>query len=161
MVKGSITEEYVSKVSVERLWKASICDAHNLMPKVVPGHIKSIELLEGDGGVGTVKHFHFTDVMKDFEYLKDRVDVIDHANHVFKSSIIEGGLVGLKVKSYTSEIALHPTSDGGCVARVNIEYESINDNLLSDEDVARVKEGVIGTMKEFDGYLLANPEAYA
>lgn len=61
MVLGSIVGEYKSPIAVERLWKALICDAHNFMPKALPQVISSIDLLEGDGGVGTIKKFNFTE----------------------------------------------------------------------------------------------------
>lgn len=61
MVSGTIFDEYKSPITVERLWKSLICDSHNLMPKILPQIISSIDLLEGDGGVGTIKKFNFTD----------------------------------------------------------------------------------------------------
>lgn len=61
MVSGSFTDEFSSPVAVDRLWKAGILDTHNLMPKIAPDYVKSVEVLEGNGGVGTVKKFNFTD----------------------------------------------------------------------------------------------------
>jgi hypothetical protein len=62
MVSGTILAEYTSAVPADRLWKASFCDGHNLIPKLLPGIISSIDILEGDGaGVGSVKKFNFTD----------------------------------------------------------------------------------------------------
>ena len=60
MVSGSITEEMVSSVPPARLWKAAILDAHNLLPKLLPEIIASVEIISGDGGVGSVKQFNFT-----------------------------------------------------------------------------------------------------
>lgn len=42
-------------IPAAKLFKAFILDADTLIPKVVPQAIKSVEILEGDGGVGTVK----------------------------------------------------------------------------------------------------------
>lgn len=62
MVSGTILAEHTSAVPADRLWKASFCDGHNLIPKLLPGIISSIDILEGDGaGVGSVKKFNFTD----------------------------------------------------------------------------------------------------
>lgn len=58
---GVVTYEYevVSTISPSRLFKSFILDSDNLIPKVVPGAFKSFEILEGDGGVGTIKLITF------------------------------------------------------------------------------------------------------
>ena len=61
MVTRTIVDEYKSPIAIERLWRAVTVDAHNLMPKILPQIISSIEILEGDGGVGTIKKFNLTD----------------------------------------------------------------------------------------------------
>lgn len=37
---------YVSPIPVDRLWKASICDAHNLMLKILPGSFQALTSLK-------------------------------------------------------------------------------------------------------------------
>lgn len=41
--------------------KASILDSHNLIPKLMPQSIKSIELIQGDGGAGSIKQINFVE----------------------------------------------------------------------------------------------------
>lgn len=161
MVLGTIVDEYKSPITVERLWKALISDAHNFMPKVLPQVISSIDLLEGDGGVGTIKKFNFTEAVKEFRYVKDRVEVMDNENYVFKYSIVEGGILGLKVNSYAAEVTLTSSSDGDCFAKLKIEYEPLGDSLLSEEDVRNIKQGILTMVKAAETFLLANPNAYA
>ena len=96
-----------------------------------------------------------------FGDVKDRIEVIDHKNHIFKYSVIEGGLVGLKLKSFGAEITLNSTREGGCLAKMKIEYEPLEDSLLSEEEITRIKDGTLAIMKATEGYLLANPDAYA
>ncbi|XP_011001152.1 PREDICTED: major pollen allergen Bet v 1-D/H-like [Populus euphratica] len=162
MVSGTILGEYTSAVSADRLWKASFCDGHNLIPKLLPGIISSIEILEGDGaGVGSVKKFNFTDVIKDYSYVKDRVEVMDLENHIVKYSTLEGGVMGIKVKSYTVEISLTATNKGGCLSKMKIEYESIGDSLLSEEDANDMQQGIFAMVKAIDAHLVENHTAYA
>ena len=75
--------------------------------------------------------------------------------------MIEGGLVGLKLKSFLAEVILNSTGEGGCLAKLKIEYESLEDSLLSEKDVTSIKERKLAMMKAIEGYLLANPDAYA
>ncbi|CAK7333273.1 unnamed protein product [Dovyalis caffra] len=162
MVSGIIYGEHTSPVPVDRLWKATFCDGHNLVPKLMPGIISSVVILEGDGiGVGSIKKFNFTDAVKEFSYVKDRVEVMDQENHIFKYSIIEGGVLGVKVKSFFAEVGLTSTNEGGCLAKLKIEYEPIGDSLLSEEDANDVTKGVLAMVKAVDAYLVANPSAYA
>ena len=58
---ASFTDEYTSSVAPSRLFRASIIDSHNLIPKLLPQVIKSIELVQGDGGAGSIKQVNFID----------------------------------------------------------------------------------------------------
>lgn len=61
MVSGSFTAENISSIPPARLWKASIRDAHNVIPKAMPELIASCEILEGDGGAGSIRQLTFTE----------------------------------------------------------------------------------------------------
>ena len=50
----TFTQEITTKVSPARMFKALILDIH-LVPKIMPQFIKSIEFVEGDGGVCSIK----------------------------------------------------------------------------------------------------------
>ena len=47
-----------SPIAPARLFKASITDSKNSMPKIVPEHVKSIDTIEGSGGAGSVKQIN-------------------------------------------------------------------------------------------------------
>jgi len=57
----SDTDEYPSPISPSRLFKALVVDAHNLIPKLLPNSVKSIEIIQGDGGAGSIKQFNFVE----------------------------------------------------------------------------------------------------
>lgn len=50
--------EAPSSVSAEKMYKGFLLDMDTVFPKVLPQLIKSVEILEGDGGVGTIKLVH-------------------------------------------------------------------------------------------------------
>lgn len=61
MVAGSVSNEILSAVAPERLWKAIVKeDSTSLMPKLLPDLISSIVIVEGDGGVGTIRKSNFS-----------------------------------------------------------------------------------------------------
>ena len=51
--------EFTSVIAPPRLFKALVLDADNLVPKIAPQAVKSAEIVEGDGGVGTIKKTSF------------------------------------------------------------------------------------------------------
>ena len=60
MVASTVSNEILSPVTPSRLWKAVVKDSHNLMPKLMPDIISSIVILEGNGGIGTIRQSNFT-----------------------------------------------------------------------------------------------------
>ncbi|KAI8004216.1 Major allergen Pru av 1 [Camellia lanceoleosa] len=56
----TFTEDIASPVPAPRLFKALILDVDNLIPKVVPQAIKSIETNQGDGGPGSINQMNFS-----------------------------------------------------------------------------------------------------
>lgn len=55
----TFTDEIKSSVAAPRLFKAMVLDADNLLPKIVPQAIKNVEVVEGNGGPGTIKQINF------------------------------------------------------------------------------------------------------
>ncbi|MFS7989952.1 putative START-like domain superfamily, Bet v I type allergen [Helianthus anomalus] len=49
------TDEHTSPVIPSKIFKASILDLHNSMPKLYPDAITSIKFIKGDDGVGSIK----------------------------------------------------------------------------------------------------------
>lgn len=56
----SFEDEATSIVAPATLYKALVTDADNLTPKVIDA-IKSVEIVEGNGGPGTIKKFTFVE----------------------------------------------------------------------------------------------------
>ncbi|KAM1001798.1 hypothetical protein ACFX13_008364 [Malus domestica] len=61
MSSVSSRQEFTSPVAADRLFKALIIDSDNLIPKLMAQAIKSIEIINGDGGVGSIKQINFAE----------------------------------------------------------------------------------------------------
>ncbi|XP_020585865.1 major allergen Pru ar 1-like [Phalaenopsis equestris] len=157
----TFTHEGVSNVSIDRLWKAGILDAHNLMPKLLPDVITKVELLEGDGGAGTVKKFVFSEAVKEFRYIVDKTDALDDENHIIKQTVVEGGLIGSRLKSYSFELKLEAGSNGKTVEKTTVHYETLDDTPLSVEEQGQINASFSLMTKAVEEHLIANPAAYA
>ncbi|PKI40697.1 hypothetical protein CRG98_038952 [Punica granatum] len=53
------TQEFTTTVAASRMFRALIIDSHNLIPKLVPQGIKSIEFIKGNGGARSIKADQF------------------------------------------------------------------------------------------------------
>ncbi|KAG9459526.1 hypothetical protein H6P81_004034 [Aristolochia fimbriata] len=155
MVAGEYSRVNFSPLPHNRLWKA-FGDSANLIPKLLPELIPSIEVLEGDGGAGTVQKFN----LKHGPPLKTHVLVMDHEKHLYKYAIIEGGPIGTLLKSCTFQTTMEASSEGGTKNTLNVEYETLGDNPLTEAELAQVVGGVPGLAQAMEGYLVANPDAY-
>jgi hypothetical protein len=51
--------ETPSVIPAARLFKAFILDGDKLLPKVAPEAVSSVEIIEGNGGPGTIKKITF------------------------------------------------------------------------------------------------------
>ncbi|KAJ8627930.1 hypothetical protein MRB53_021237 [Persea americana] len=132
MVTSTVSNEIPSPVAPSRLWKAIVKESHNLMPKLMPDIISSIVLLEGNGGVGTIRQSNFT----------------------------SGGLIGKKVKSTSFELKFEDGADGGSVCKFKGEYETIEDCLPTEDETKEMMGSMVGMFKAIEGYLIANPDVY-
>lgn len=57
MVIVTTESDLVSAVAPARLYKAIVLDSSNFFPKALPDFVKSVEIIEGNGGPGTIKKF--------------------------------------------------------------------------------------------------------
>lgn len=53
--------EIVTAIPPAKMFQALVLDGDKLIPKIVPKAIKSVEIIEGDGGPGSIKKLTFGD----------------------------------------------------------------------------------------------------
>ncbi|XP_020589583.1 pathogenesis-related protein 1-like [Phalaenopsis equestris] len=160
MVAGSIKSEHLLSVSIDRVWKAVAFDGYNLVPKVVPDFISSIELSEGDGGLGTVLKINFTDAVEKFRIAKERIEEIDPEKHAIKYTIFEGWHIGLTLKSYSIEVKFEEVNSSETLVKLNLEHDTIENTPLVVEEEEEIMKDYVLMLKAIEGYLIENPTSY-
>ncbi|THF96861.1 hypothetical protein TEA_021285 [Camellia sinensis var. sinensis] len=130
----TFTEDIASPVPAPRLFKALILDADNLIPKIVPQAIRSIETIQGDGGPGS----------SPFKCLKHRIDALMD-----------------KLEFISYEMKLESDANGGCVGKNISKYHAKPGVEIKEEEIKAGKEKASAVFKAVEAYLLANPNAYA
>jgi len=158
---GVITyeSEVSSPIPPARLFKAYVLDADNLIPKISPHSIKSTEIIEGNGGPGTIKKVTFHEGSH-FKFLKHKIDAIDKENFTYNYSVIEGGPLSDKIEKISYETKLVASPDGGSIFKSTSKYYAKDDFEIKEEQIKAGKEKAAGLFKSVEGYLLANPDAY-
>ncbi|XP_077214239.1 major allergen Pru ar 1-like [Tasmannia lanceolata] len=152
--------ELKSPVAASKMFKASVLETHILLPKVMSQIVSSGEIIEGDGGVGSVKYFKYTEVVP-YNYVKERVDILDKENFEYKYTVIEGEDVGTKLISIVYHIKFEAAEDGGCIIKTSGEYNTMEGVEYSEEEIDFGRNGLMGMYKIVEAYVLANPDAYA
>uniref|UniRef100_A0A5B7CAS8 Bet v I/Major latex protein domain-containing protein n=1 Tax=Davidia involucrata TaxID=16924 RepID=A0A5B7CAS8_DAVIN len=157
----SVSQEFTTPIAPARMFKALITDSHNLIPKLMPQSIKSIEFVQGDGGAGSIKQTNFADGSH-FKYLKHRIDALDNENYVCKYTLIEGDVLGDKLKSIAYEVKFEASGNGGsCICKMTSEYHAAADVELKEEEIKGGKDKAMAMSKVVEAYLLENPHVYA
>ncbi|ONI01670.1 hypothetical protein PRUPE_6G152200 [Prunus persica] len=97
--------ESTSVIPPPRLFKALVLESDAFIPKIAPQSVKSAEIVEGDGGVGTIKKISF-DEGSHYSYVKHRIDGLDEDNFVYSYTLVEGDALSDKVEKISYEIKL-------------------------------------------------------
>lgn len=160
MESTTFTHDYSSPVAPSRMFKALITDSRTLLPKLLPQFIKEVNVIQGDGGAGSIEQVNF-DEAAPFKYVKHRIDEVDNDNLVCKYTMIEGGPLGDKIESIAYEVKFEATSDGGCLCKMISKYNVIGGFELNEEEIKEGRESSIGVCKVVEAYLLENPQVFA
>ncbi|GKC95412.1 root allergen protein-like protein [Tanacetum coccineum] len=150
--------EVSSSLSADKLFKL-FHDFDTLGPKLEPQNYKTINLLEGDGGFGSIKSTTYGDAVP-FTSAKRKIDAIDASNFSVTYTVFEGDtLLGI-LDSATHHIKFVPFADGGAVFKDDIILKCKGDVKPTKETLNQYKELLTNTFKTLEAYAIAHPEAY-
>ncbi|XP_050290762.1 major allergen Pru ar 1-like [Quercus robur] len=156
--------EVSSFIPPSKMFKAFVLDVDLLggpLPNIVPlpQAIKNVEILEGDGGPGTIKKITFG-VDSKFKYLKHKIEGIDKENFTYSYSVIEGDALMDTLEKISYEIKLTPSPNGGSICKSTCKYHTKGDIEIKEDEIKGSKERASGLFKVVESYLLANPDTY-
>ncbi|PSR92538.1 Major allergen Pru ar like [Actinidia chinensis var. chinensis] len=157
---GAITYdmEIPSSIPADKMFKAFVLDGDTIIPKVLPHAITSVQTLEGDGGVGTIKLTTFGEGSM-HKSVKHRIDGLDKENFTYSYTIIEGGALDV-FESISYHIKIVASADGGSICKNRSIYQPKGDAQISEEEIKAGKERASGIFKKVEAYILTNPDAY-
>ncbi|KAK1426143.1 hypothetical protein QVD17_14812 [Tagetes erecta] len=149
------TDEHTSPVLPARIFKASILDSHNLMPKLLPDAIKNVEFIKGDGQAGSIKQINFA-----IGFAKHHIDELDEKTFTYKYTLIEGMGISDKIEKVCYDIKFEGSADGGTISKMTTTIYTHGDFEIKEEELKAGKEKISGLYKVVEAYLIKNPDAY-
>ncbi|KAL8242121.1 hypothetical protein R6Q59_012423 [Mikania micrantha] len=121
-----VSKEVDVKASISKAWEVYGSPAKvGMIIQAEMGHLSSVVVLEGDGGVGTVVEVTPRPGVTLFTRYKERFTKIDHENKVREVEIIDGWYLDLGFKAFKLTLELIDNQqEDACTAKLTIEYEA-------------------------------------
>ncbi|KAI3730069.1 hypothetical protein L6452_18745 [Arctium lappa] len=150
--------EVTSSLPAPKLFKV-FNNFDTIAPKVEPETYKAVNIIQGDGGVGSIKNIIFGDGIP-YTSSKHTVDTIDASNLSLSYTVFEGdALLGI-LDSATHSIKFIPSSDGGSIYKHTTVFKCKGDAKLTEDTLNLVKATLKKTFKAIESYAIAHPEVY-
>ncbi|XP_012068522.2 major allergen Pru av 1 [Jatropha curcas] len=143
--------EVATAISPEKMFKVFVLEDSIIIPKIIPV-IKSIEIIEGNGGPGTIKKTTFVEG-SEVKYVKNRIDAIDKDNFIHNYTTIEGALWSDTLEKISYEIKLVPASNGGSIAKSVSKYYAKGDAKIDEEQIKAGEQQILTMFKVIETYL--------
>ncbi|XP_028779872.1 phytohormone-binding protein-like [Neltuma alba] len=152
MAKEFKTQTAVS-VELETLWQALSKDLATIAPNVNPQLVKDVQVIEGDGGVGTILLFTLCPRASTVGYQKERISELDVVSHEIGIEVVEGGYLnrGFSYFKTMFQLSAKPSEDQTLV-NVKIYYESESEEI--SEQIKAAESTYLSFFKKLEKYLL-------
>ncbi|KAJ0970842.1 hypothetical protein J5N97_018801 [Dioscorea zingiberensis] len=147
-MKGTLSHELEVGLSADEIWVVyRSLELADLVVKLLPNIIQKVELVEGDGGVGTVLHVYFPPGTPLVQSYKEKFTKIDDEKRVKEAHVVEGGYLQLGFLFYMVRFEVIAQSETTSVVKSTIEYEieekfATNSSLVSTYALAIIHETV-------------------
>ncbi|KAK4576581.1 hypothetical protein RGQ29_027214 [Quercus rubra] len=114
-------------VGLNALWKALTKELRFVVPKVLPNIVKNVELIEGDGGLGTLLLFNFFTCVSVAAYQKEEIVELEESLHRIALQVLEGGHLNKGFSFYKTTFQLNAIAKQETLVDVTISSETETD----------------------------------
>ncbi|KAI3997574.1 hypothetical protein MKX01_029405 [Papaver californicum] len=154
-MRYKLINEIDVELSARSIWKVySSKDLPSLIVKLLPEVFDRIDVLEGNGGVGTVCRIVFPPGSVPRSY-KEMFTKIDHVHRLKEVTQISGGYLAMGVTFYMDSFKIISTGPNSCIIRSITDYEvpdhladKVN-TLISIEGLVPMAKAIIKYVQEF------------
>ncbi|XP_024977190.1 phytohormone-binding protein-like [Cynara cardunculus var. scolymus] len=118
------TAQMKVSIPIGDLWKAMAIDIGQTATTVLPDIVKEVELLDGDGRLGTILVFKFHPAVPKSKYQKEKIVEFDESRHQIALEILEGGHLDHGFSSYTTGFMLTAVGEADTLIDIKVLYET-------------------------------------
>ncbi|KAF8379049.1 hypothetical protein HHK36_028476 [Tetracentron sinense] len=145
-MRGRVASELQVGVPADDVWAVySSPELPRLVVNLTPGVYQKIDIVEGDGGVGTVLDIVLTPVNPEPRTWKEKFVTIDNEKRMKVVRQIEGGYLDMGFQFYEDIFKIKANGTNSCIIRSSIVFEvadefEVNAALVSSkasEDMAK------------------------
>ncbi|KAG0535130.1 hypothetical protein BDA96_04G340000 [Sorghum bicolor] len=123
-MKGSKVHEHEADVPASDLWAIyGTLRAGELLPELLPHVLAKVELISGDGGVGTILQLILPPGIPGLQSYKERFIKVDNENYIKETEAIDGDILKLGFLAYMVRFEIISKGANLSVIRTTIEYE--------------------------------------
>ncbi|CAN6181737.1 unnamed protein product [Urochloa humidicola] len=154
MAKGSKVHELETDVPASELWEIyGTLGAATLIPELVPHVITKVDLISGDGDVGTILQLNFPPGIPGLVSYKEKFTTVDHERYIKVAEAIEGDILKLGFLSYLLRLEVIPKGPDSSVVRSTLEFETDDahpdlGSKVSTAPLATIAEAFVKYVKE-------------
>ncbi|XP_059667428.1 norbelladine synthase-like [Cornus florida] len=121
---GTVSEEMEVQVPASEAWK--LYSTHSLIKFVeekLSNVIHKIEILEGDGGAGSILKVSLPPGSGGFASYKEKLTKCDDEKRLKEAEVIEGAFLDVGFTLYRVRFEVIEKSESSCITKYTIEYE--------------------------------------
>ncbi|KAK2993654.1 hypothetical protein RJ640_026072 [Escallonia rubra] len=120
----------------------------------VPKYLAAVDIVEGDGGEGTIAKLTLLSGSSYYE----KFTKVDDKHMVKETEITEGAFLDLGITLYRLRVENIPTGSHSCITRTTIEWEVKEEYVANSTRVSILPS--INIAKDIEAYLLANEKKH-
>ncbi|KAM0935392.1 putative (S)-norcoclaurine synthase [Dioscorea sansibarensis] len=147
-MKGALSHELEIGLPADEIWSVyRRLELAELVVKLLPNVINKMDLVEGDGGVGTIIQLYFPPGTPLVQSYKEKFTNIDDEKRTKETHVVEGGYLELGFISYMVRLEVIEKTEANSIIKSTIEYEvdenfASNASLISTTPLAIIHETV-------------------
>ncbi|XP_037479228.1 norbelladine synthase-like [Triticum dicoccoides] len=145
--------EFEADVPAAELWGLyGTLRAAELLPELLPQVLTKIQLVSGDGDVGTILELTFAPGIPGLETYREKFIKVDNENYIKEAQTIDGDILKLGFLYYMVRFEIIAKGPSSSVIRSTIVYE-INEETHPGLEAMISTAPLAATAEKFAGYL--------
>ncbi|KAI8032309.1 S-norcoclaurine synthase 2 [Camellia lanceoleosa] len=121
---GRVSEEIEVNVPASQAWELyGTLQLAKFIGEELPNVIDKIEVVQGDGGVGTILNIIFPPGTPGFSSYKEKFTKVDDEKRVKETEVVEGGYLDFGFSLFRVRLEIIEKGEESCITRSTIEYE--------------------------------------